>query len=334
MAGLYTNISTSKNKQMPLFPKADTSIPVYSTMSQQYSAYHYYPAFSGGTAGRAIRINHSGNNSTASLYMYNADGTAVTDGVWNGGMTVDEASGSPGYTDQTDHFLQYYMDEADNKLYILTADSGTSPHTFYLSSVNEAGVVTVIGYAQVGNASLNNASFRSGNCGPMHRAGGDGSGNLQIAHFSPASGSSLAAAVPFRGAMITINITNGALSYATLLPSTFSQAYYHYYGYITLGTTANNIIMQLYGKYTTANPNDGFYGNIYNLTTGKSAHNLLFPARGGVLPWGTGFPMGQRWRGRYFFPNYAVPYGKATLGYAEADIHHWADETAVFYGLL
>ena len=87
MAGLYTNIVTSKNKQMPLFPRADTSIPVYSTMSQQYSAYHYYPAFSGGTAGRAIRINHSSNLSTASLLMYNADGTAVSDGVWNGGLS-------------------------------------------------------------------------------------------------------------------------------------------------------------------------------------------------------------------------------------------------------
>ena len=331
MAGLYTNIVTSKNKQMPLFPRADTSIPVYSTMSQQYSAYHYYPAFSGGTAGRAIRINHSSNLSTASLLMYNADGTAVSDGVWNGGLTVDEAS----TYGETECFLQYYMDDADNLLYILTADTGTNPYTFYLSSVNEAGVVSYKGNAQVGNASLNNASFRSGNCGPMHRAGGDGSGNLQIAHFSPASASSLAAAVPFRGVMITINITNGALSYSTLLPSTFSQAYYHYYGYITLGTTANNIIMQLYGMYTTANPNNGFYGNIYNLTTGKAAHNLIFPAGGrGVMPWGTGFPMGQRWRGRYFFPNYAVPYGKATLGYAEADIHHWADETAVFYGLL
>ena len=330
MAGLYTNIVTSKNKQMPLFPRADTSIPVYSTMSQQYSAYHYYPAFSGGTAGRAIRINHSSNLSTASLLMYNADGTAVSDGVWNGGLTVDEAS----TYGETECFLQYYMDEADNLLYILTADTGTNPYTFYLSSVNEAGVVSYKGNAQVGNASLNNASFRSGNCGPMHRAGGDGSGNLQIAHFSPASASSLAAAVPFRGVMITINITNGALSYSTLLPSTFSQAYYHYYGYITLGTTANNIIMQLYGMYTTASPNNGFYGNIYNLTTGKAGMNLLFPAGAGVMPWGSGFPMGQRWQGRYFFPNSTYAYGKATLGYSEADMHHYADEVAVFYGFL
>ena len=330
MAGLYTNIVTSKNKQMPLFPRADTSIPVYSTMSQQYSAYHYYPAFSGGTAGRAIRINHSNNLSTASLLMYNADGTAVTDGVWNSGMTVDEASGSA----DTDCFLQYYMDEADNKLYVLTADTGTSPYTFYLSSVNEAGSVTAIGNAQAGNASINNASFRSGNCGPMHRAGGDGSGNFQIAHFSPAGGSSLAANYPFRGAMITINISDCSLSYADLLPSTFSQAYYHYYGYVTIGTTANNIIMQLYGKYDTANPMGGFYGNIYNLTTGKAGMNLLFPAGAGVMPWGSGFPMGQRWQGRYFFPNSTYAYGKATLGYSEADMHHYADEVAVFYGFL
>ena len=145
MAGLYTNIVTSKNKQMPLFPRADTSIPVYSTMSQQYSAYHYYPAFSGGTAGRAIRINHSSNLSTASLLMYNADGTAVSDGVWNGGLTVDEAS----TYGETECFLQYYMDEADNLLYILTADTGTNPYTFYLSSVNEAGVVSYKGLSLI-----------------------------------------------------------------------------------------------------------------------------------------------------------------------------------------
>jgi len=331
MAGLSRN--TKSKLQIPLFPAPDTSVPVYSTMSQAYSSYYYYPAFSGGTAGRAIRIRHSGNPNTSDMYLYNADGTAVTDGVWNGGMTVDEASGSPGYTDQTDGFLQYYMDDADNKLYILTTDTGTSPHTYYLSSVNEAGVVTVIGNAQIGNASMDNASPRSGNCGPMHRAGGDGSGNLQIAHFAPAGGNS-ASAVPFRGAMITINITNGALSYATLLPSTFSQQYYHQYGYITIGTTANNIMVQLYGRFGNNTPSEGYYGNIYNLTTGKAGMNLTFPAGDGAVPSGTGFNISTRWRGKYYFPSYAVPYGRATLAYSEEDMHHWADQLAVFYGLL
>ena len=165
MAGLYTNIVTSKNKTFPLFPRADTSIGVYSTMSQQENAVLYYPGFSGGTAGRAIKINHSNNLSTISVFQYNADGTAVTDGVWNSGMTVDEASGSA----DTDCFLQYYMDEADNKLYVLTADTGTSPYTFYLSSVNEAGSVSYKGNAQIGNASMNQLGPRAGLCGAMHR---------------------------------------------------------------------------------------------------------------------------------------------------------------------
>lgn len=327
MAGLSRN--TKSKLEIPLFPAPDTSVPVYTTMSQQHSSYFHFPAFSGGTAGRAIRIRYYGNPSTDSIYLYNADGTTVTDGVWNGGMTPDEASGSAA----TEGFLQYYMDDADNLLYLLTTDTGTTPHTYYLSSVNEAGSVTAIGNAQIGNASMNNAGPRGGNCGPMHRAGGDGSGNLQIAHFAPAGGNS-AAAIPFRGAMITINITNGSLSYANLLPSTFSQQYYHYYGYVTIGTTANNIIVQLYGRFENNAPSEGYYGNIYNLTTGKAGMNLTFPAGDGVIPSGTGFNISTRWRGKYYFPSYSVVYGKATLAYSEEDMHHWADQLAVYYGLL
>ena len=328
MAGLSRN--TKNTLEFPLFPKTDTSVGVYSSMSQSYSAYYYFPAFSGGTAGRAIRIHFSGNPNTSNIYLYNADGTEVTDGVWNGGMTPDEASGSA----NTEGFVQYYMDDADNKLYLLTVDTGTSPYTIYLSSVNEAGSVTAIGNAQLGDASMNGFSPRNGTCGPMHRVGGDGSGNLQVAHFAPAGGSSLAAAVPFRGAMVTINITNCALSYADLLPSTFSQQYYHQYGYGAIGTTANNIIVQMYGRFENAAPSEGYYGNVYNLTTGKARFFVVFPAGEGVLPSGTGFNMITRWRGKYYFPSYAVPYGKAMGAYSEEEMHNWADQVAVFYGLL
>ena len=327
MAGLIRN---SKSKlEIPLWPTADTSVPVYSSMSQGYSAYYYFPAFSGGTAGRAIRIHFSPNPNTSSIYLYNADGTAVSDGVWNGGMTPDEASGSAA----TEGFVQYYMDDADNLLYLWTVDTGTSPYTFYLSSVNEAGSVTAIGNAQIGNASMNSFSPRGGQCGAMHRVGGDGSGNLQIPHFMTAGGNA-AAAVPFRGAMVTINITNGSLSYANLLPSTFSQQYYATYGYGTIGTTANNILIQMYGRFNNNAPSEGYYANIYNLTTGKAGFHLVIPAGDGVLPSGTGFNIITRWRGKYHFCSFAVPYGKAMGAYSEADMHHWADQMAVFYGLL
>ena len=327
MAGLIRN---SKSKlEIPLWPAPDTSVPVYSSMSQGYSAYYYFPAFSGGTAGRAIRIHFSPNPNTSSIYLYNADGTTVTDGVWNGGMTPDEASGSAA----TEGFVQYYMDEADNLLYLLTVDTGTSPYTFYLSTVNEAGSVSYKGNAQIGNASMNSFGPRGGQCGAMHRAGGDGSGNLQIPHFMTAGGNA-AAAVPFRGAMVTINITNGSLSYANLLPSTFSQQYYATYGYGTIGTTANNILIQMYGRFNNNAPSEGYYANIYNLTTGKAGFHLVIPAGDGVVASGTGFNIMTRWRGRYHFASYAVPYGKAMGAYSEADMHHWADQLAVFYGLL
>ena len=200
MAGLSANIVSNKNKEMPLFPRAELG-DVYSTMGQGHSQYYYYPGFSGGTAGRSIRIRYS--DYTSNIYQYNADGSEVTDGVWNSGMTVDEASGDAG----TENFLNFYMDDADNKLYILTSDTGATPHHLFLSSVNEAGTVTAIGNAQVGNASMNNLSLLSGTAGSMYRAGGDGSGNFQIPCFLQAGGNS-ASAVPYRGAMVTINITN------------------------------------------------------------------------------------------------------------------------------
>ena len=93
MAGLSANIVSNKNKEMPLFPRAELG-DVYSTMGQGHSQYYYYPGFSGGTAGRSIRIRYS--DYTSNIYQYNADGSEVTDGVWNGGMTVDEASGDAG----------------------------------------------------------------------------------------------------------------------------------------------------------------------------------------------------------------------------------------------
>ena len=329
MAGLYTNIVTSRNKAFPPFPRIDGSVGVYSSMAQGYNSYYYYPAFSGGTAGRAIRIRHSANLSTENLYLYNLDGTTVTDGVWDGGMTPAEGGGNGA----VDCYLQYYMDEADNKLYMLTADTGTTPYTFYLSSVNEAGTVTAIGSAQVGNATMNNPTPRGGYSGPMHRAGGDGSGNFQIHTFGTAGGSS-AAAIPFRGALMTINITNGALSYADLLPSTFSHAYYHGYGFGTVGTTDNNILLQPYYNYSASDRVAGHYANIYNLSNGKSVFYVTFPGDDGGVFWGSSFSMTQRWREKYYFPNYAVPYGKAMGAYSEADMNNWADQIAVYYGIL
>ena len=323
MAGLTTNIVSSKNKEMPLFPRAELG-DVYSTMGQGYSTYYYFPAFSGGTAGRSIRIRYSGY--TSNIYQYNADGSEVTDGVWNSGMTVDEASGDAG----TENFLNFYMDDADNKLYILTSDTGATPHHLFLSSVNEAGTVTAIGNAQVGNASMNNLSVLSGTAGPMYRAGGDGSGNFQIPCFLPAGGNS-ASAVPYRGAMVTINITNCALSYADLLPSTYANNYSLGYGYAVMGPTANNILVQVYYTHSTSDRMAGHYGQIYNLTTGKFGINLTFA---GNAPWGSGIWCSQRWRGKYYFPNTAMPYGKSIGAYSEADIHNWCDEMAVYYGFL
>ena len=114
MAGLYTNIVTSRNKAYPIFPNPDPNLGVYSGMGNNETTQFYLPGFPGGTAGRSIRIKYGSSNLTTNVYQYDADLTAITDGVWDGGMTVDEASGSS----DTTRWQQFFMDETDNLLYV------------------------------------------------------------------------------------------------------------------------------------------------------------------------------------------------------------------------
>jgi len=325
MAGLTANIVTSRNKAYPLFPNPDPSLGVYSGMGNNASAYYYLPGFPGGTAGRSIRLKYGSSNLTTNVYQYDADLTAITDGVWDGGMTVDEASGSA----NTTRWQQFFMDETDNLLYVLTANESTSPYTLYLSSVNEAGSVTAIGNAQLGNASMNNPTPLVYNGGSMYRAGGDGSGNLQIPIFNTAGGNA-AAATPYRGCLLTINISDGSLSYANLLPSGYASTQVNY-EYGSIGPTANNMLLSTYSFWSSTAANDGGYGALYNLSTGKA--NALVHLSG-EFPWGNSTPYVIRWAKRYYFTSYALPRFKAIGGFSEEECHAWVDNLAVYYGLL
>ena len=326
MAGLYTNIVTSKNRSMPLFPESDRSVDVYGGFGNSKTFHTFLPGFSGGTAGDSVTIPFRAGG--YQLFQYDANLTASTDGVWASGITVDEASGSAA----TDDWLQWYMDEADNKLYMLTEDTGTNPRTLYLSSVNEAGTVTAIGNAQLGNQSMAASSIWGTIAGPMHRTGGDGSGNLQFPCFYTAGGNA-AAGVPYRGCMVTINISDGSLSYANLFPSTYSSETYPTTS-VCFGPTDNNILMTQNYAWSQLYPTNGVKGGIFNLTTGKSAGLIIIDPKDGTIPYGTSTPYGIRWRGRYAFGNYEFTYGKAPNLYAEADIHNWVDQMAVYYGIL
>ena len=323
MAGL---IRLKDPKKAPLFPRPDTSLSFWSGMGNGVGTYYYFPGFSGGTAGRSI--GRPFNNTTGNVYQYNADGSEVTDGVWNGGMTIDEASGYG----ETDKWVNFFMDDADNKLYIVTQDTGTSPNTIYTSSVNEAGTVTEIGNAQLGNASFNSLDY-FGVYGPsMSRAGGDGSGDIVLTNVQSAGGNA-AAGVPYRGVKITVSLSNGSLTYSNLLGSTFSTTQQVLYGYGLVGPTANNIIWITYFPQVTSNPSAGQNGQLINTSTGKFVAYALFGIAN-EMPWGASAINTARWRGRYFFPNRSSIYGKSNAPYLEADVHNWVDEMAVYYGIL
>ena len=323
MAGLVRN--SGRSRAAPLFPLPDTSIGFWSGMGQGLASNFYLPGFSGGTAGRSIKINYT--NTTSNVYLHSPTSTEVTDGVWNGGMTIDEASGSA----NTDHWVGWYMDDSENKLYCLTMDSGTSPHTLYTSSVNEAGSVTAIGNAQLGNASFNGLDYLGSYGNPLYRSGGDGSGTINLASVNTTGGNA-AAGVPYRGVTVSVSVSDGSLSYSNFLGSTFSNQN-PAYGYGAVGPTANGMIFIRYYPFESANYQAGSYGHLINTSNGKHA---LYAVIGGDLgtPWGNGLSLVQRWRGRYFFVNKGTQYGRSASPYLEADVHAWLDEMGVFYGLL
>lgn len=319
MAGL---IKATKSRSLPKFPYPDSSLEPYFGAQNAENAYHYFPGFAGGTAGRSLRI-HFQAYATA-IKLYNIDGTESTDGVWNSGMTVAEAAGSA----NADRWVGFYMDTTDQMLYMATTDTSTSPHTNYFSKVNEAGTVTAIGNAAYANTDIGNFSIYNNSLGNLRRDGGDGSGNFSMdyMHLASATGS---AAVPYRGSTITINATNGSLSYADIFPSTYGA--YYSLNATRVGPTANNIIVGFY-SYRSGST-DSWYGSIANTSNGKGYYYVeLGSAVGQGLPQASGTLYPQRWRSQYAFSSYAQLYAPAN--YAETDVHNWADQIGEYYGIL
>mgnify|MGYP003316586470 FL=1 len=72
MAGLIRN---SKKRVLPQFPKPDSSLEPYYGAQNTYNAYHFFPAFAGGTAGRSIRIHMQAM--ATPIKLLNLDGSDV-----------------------------------------------------------------------------------------------------------------------------------------------------------------------------------------------------------------------------------------------------------------
>ena len=260
--------------------RPDTSLGFWSGMGQGLSANFYLPGFAGGTAGRSIKINYT-NAVSYPIYQRGASGGVITDGVWNSGITIAEAAGSA----NADTWVNWYMDESENKLYCITKDTSTSPHTLYTSSVNEAGTVTAIGNAQLGNASFNGVEFNASYGNGLYRSGGDGSGTLNLTSINT-SGGNAAAAEPYRGVTVQVNVSNGSLTYSNFLGSVFANQNIPY-GYGLVGPTANGMVMLTYSHLSSSDYQAGEYCFLCNTVNGK---HIIYAVVGGDLgfPWGNG----------------------------------------------
>ena len=335
MVGIIRRNAEKYPSSLPRFPRQDTSGWPYYNCDNGAGSYHsmYRKGFPGGTAGRSIRTTTS-SSSSFDATLFNIDGTESTDGVWNGGMTIAEAAGSS----NADRYVSSYMDTSDNVWYMLFTDTSTNPDTYYFSKVNEAGTVTAIGNAQVGNASFDGAVYSSSTMGTLRRLGGDGSGNFGL-YFVNTSGGNAAAAAPYRGAAVTIDVSDGSLSYANMMPDTFGGASYPTQ-YPRIGPTANNIVAGLGGSWWTGGhtqPGDtSTFGGVANLTNGKAMNqiNMGGPSSNGC-PWTSGYNLVvERAATTYTFGQYYGTGVYAPTTFNIDELHAWADEMAVYYGIL
>tara|TARA_B100000575_G_scaffold273149_1_gene255851 strand:+ start:5023 stop:6030 length:1008 start_codon:yes stop_codon:yes gene_type:complete len=335
MVGIIRRNAEKYPSSLPRFPNQDTSGWPYYGCDQGVGAYlnMYRKGFPGGTAGRSIRTTVSANTSFDAT-LFNIDGTESTDGVWNGGMTVAEGAGSA----NANQYVGGYMDTADNVWYMLFCDTDTSPDTLYFSKVNEAGTVTAIGNAQVGNASMDGMHYNNSYKGALRRLGGDGSGNFGLL-WTNTTGGNAAAGVPYRGVDITINASDGSLSYGDMMPNTFGNPSVPL-SYPHIGPTGNNIVAGVHGMWWTGghtNPGGtATYGGIANLTNGKAMNNInMGNPISNNIPWTSGYSLiFERSKDTYTVGTYYGTGVYAPNSFNESELHAWVDEMAVYHGIL
>ena len=317
MAGLYTNIVTSKNRALPRFPDPDDTFnPYYSQSMSSTPGHHWFPGFANDANSKSsvmLDIWHLNN-----IEYNDEDGDLITDGVWATNLTPSEATGGNG-----DYFTGAYMDSADNLLYLVTVDNGTSPDTYYLSSVNKAGTVSQIGNAQIGNASMDGIGYNNNNKGALRRSGGDGSGDF-ILPFSGTYGGNAAAAAPYRGVNITFALADGSISYSSLFGSNYgSKDKPRISGCV--GPTANNI----YGGFVSGGLSGATYWGLWNVSTGDNVYQWINTSQT------IGFddaPIAFEWRGAYAFAGYQNVFGHTI--YAKTDFDDYLDKLGEYNGLL
>lgn len=339
MAGLSTNIVTSKNRAMPSWPRCTSPNYFYGMIETGGADDRYFEGFQNDSlTGSSLQINTQ--NSAQPFKYYNGQGTQVTTGVWNStGITPAEA-----WSDG-DEWAGAYMDASDNKLYLLVRDTGTSPDTLRMTSVNKDGTVVLETAAfQVTNTGFEGPEWHQSSAPPMYRVGHvDGTGNFRYDVLKANTDNDNTSA-PFDGCRIEINTSGGtvnSISANTMAETTDGLLPNNLYSPRAaednmLGPTSNNIIGGPAYALGASVGDPRHRGTLINMTTGNAAH---------AVPFGLDCPFylnaaspsynAVHWLGNIRFLGlyiWELTPGGATF---EREVfHNFMDELAVFYGIL
>ena len=257
------------------------------------------------------------------LRYYNATGTVITSGAWNGGIIQGDITGSP----HTYWLKDIYMDATDNKLYFIAGDASTTPRKLKLCTIDKAGTLVQYAWQTLGTG----MDWTSG-C--LQKSA---DGNL----FSICGGLE-DASIWARGIKYVWNISNGALTTPPWLPA---NTYGHHSNANLafrpcFGPTLNDIYIDIYGIVATyaVNQGGGLGGKIINASTGRGSMQCMLPYSNGRGPevaldslYNT-VDRGQYWRG-YWLPS-ASSGRTANHIYNISDMNNFVDSVARDQGYL
>jgi hypothetical protein len=344
MAGLTANIVTSKNRAFPDWPRPympSESWPFYGSAGfyDQTEKRHLPGFLNFGSVGSSLE-NVLGNASTDAWNMHNGQATAQTAGAWNGGWAINEV-----WSD-ADAAMAWYMDRSDNKLYALLVDTGTTPDTVRMVSIDKDGNTALETAAlQVTNTALDGQLAAYESTPLMYRVGQvDGTGNFRFDKFR-ANTPNDNGTEPFDGVRLEINTSSGTVNGISantiaettdgLLPNNMFQA--SPYGISAMCGPTDNGIMGAPIQNSFANYNvyaNQLNGSLGNVDTGQIIEHAFFGQQSPFFSLNYGFkPI--PWLGSYFF----IGHGNITqvdggMNFHRTDFHNFLDELAVWYGLL
>jgi len=241
----------------PRWPSPTSFTTSYYRDSYGTSSGRYLPGFANDDA-----AGYTVAPGVNTINYYNSVGTAITSGVWNGGITAADFSGVTTFKMQAT-----YMDASDNKLYMVISDTNPTPDKLKLCHVDKAGTLVQHAWQNVG----------TGQSVTISALQKDSSGNLFAFHESFATNA--------RGFKVHFAVSDGAMTTSNLLPADA-------YGMLgenfkpQFGPTENNIYMNVYGIIGTyaINQSGALSGKILNATTGRGSMVMAWPSSGGRGP--------------------------------------------------